>query len=151
MKRGFAVLLAIFLCSSVLAEDDTCKEDGGTAYCFGPEVGPWLYQVADAGTGANGLDEAATIAAYKAQYEANLSPYGVCSVTLTDNLPPLPPSSYGSGGVVSGDYTAALSMGIGQYLEAAWTLSTDSTSLQIPLVLHAVYGNACEYTNHHGV
>ena len=154
MQRGLLALLAIFLLlrqSRIYAEDDTCKEDGGTAYCFGPEVGPWQYQVSDGATTANGLNEAATIADYKAKYEDNLSPYGVCSVTLTDNRPPIPPSSYGTDGVMYGDFTAAISMGVGQYLHAYWMLSTDYVSRQVPLVLHAVYGNACEYTNHHGV
>lgn len=156
------ILLAVFFVIPLLAvnlaglaahaADDTCEKDGGTAYCFGPEVGPWTYQVGDGGGHKMGTDEAATIAAYKASVEAHLSTMGgLCSISLTDNRPAIPPSEYGTGDVTFGDYSTALSHGSTQYLNASWKLSTDYLSYQIPLVLHAVYGNQCQYTRHHGV
>lgn len=148
------VLLALALGFNVaaFAEDDTCKKDGGDAYCFAPEIGPYWFQVTDGNVVVTtGYSEAGAISDYEAAYTAAYSPYGICSVTLTDNRPSIPPPSIGTGSVEYGDYGTALFGGVGQYLQASWKLSIDQQAMQIPLVMHAVYGNACEYVNHHGV
>jgi hypothetical protein len=61
-------LLGCALSFVTSAQDDKCVEDGGTAYCIGPEVGPWSYQVADSYNVGQGPTEAVAIERYKQHY-----------------------------------------------------------------------------------
>jgi YD repeat-containing protein len=144
------VLLPLLVGFNALAQDDICKEQGGTADCIGPLTGPYTFQLSDGFNYVEGTDEAATIAAYEAVYTAALTPFGLCSFSLVDNRPPIPPASYGTGTIQYGDYGTALFAGTGQYLNVSWRLSVDWHAEQIPLRVSAVYGDQCQFSGTHG-
>jgi hypothetical protein len=104
-----AAILAVAVSFEAAAQ---CKEDGGTAYCIGPVVGPYRYQVSDGFTSAQGSDEASTIEAFRQKY---MTDNNACTVTLTDNLPSEPSVPIGIGHSHDGDYAAALADGSTQF------------------------------------
>jgi RHS repeat-associated protein len=111
---------------------DTCTENGGTAYCVGPEVGPFKYQVSDGNIAvAQGASEAGTIAAYN---QAFVTAFAPCTYNVSNNLPPYQPAQVGNGNASTGNYSQALNSGSGQYWVMAWTLSTETMTERIPLV-----------------
>src|SRR4051794_22220601 len=133
IARLFDVLLVVVATYSLGtpisagAADDTCKEDGGPAYCVGPEVGAYAYQVSDGYRAvAQGTSEAKTINTYQQM----ISPQ-FCSSTLTNNLPTQPPVPEGHGSESSGDYNAGMA-GTAQYWNRARTLSTEQTLMRMP-------------------
>src|SRR5688572_27186372 len=92
------------------AQDDQCVEDGGTAYCVGPEVGPWFYQVSDSYNTGQGPTEAITIERYKQSYRNNIELGNAtpCEISVVDIAPAWPPIEIGHGSAMEGDYFNAL-------------------------------------------
>jgi RHS repeat-associated protein len=129
----FILLVAILAPNACVAASDTC---GTEAYCVGPEVGPYRYQVADGYTSAQGSAEAETIAAYRQKIS---DAYNACSVTLTDALPPWQSPGIGTGSANDGDYTTALRDGSTHYWGLTWRLSTEYVAQRIPLILNVTY------------
>src|SRR5262245_59046870 len=97
---SWTAILAVFLFSASLLcaprtalaiADDTCVEQGGTADCTGPEVGPYFYTLATWGWTSGSVTSEAQAFALA---ETSLLSGGVCTVSF-DNPPwyPLPPVS----------------------------------------------------------
>src|SRR6267143_868607 len=139
--------LATSICVSVPAvasNPDTCSESGGPAYCVGPEIGPYWYQVSDGNIGVGrGPDQATAVAAYQQTVVQHYTPYNLCNINVTNDLPPWPLATPGGGSAQSGDYTQALYYGNGQYWSINWVFSTEGNSQIIPLVYKITYGSGC--------
>jgi RHS repeat-associated protein len=114
--------------------EDTCKWDGGTATCRGPQVTAFRYQVASVNLGNQGDSESNAIAAYEQAFRDTYKP---CTLTLS-NLPWQPlPSATPAGNAETGNYSAALLQGIGEYHSWAWALWHEYNQTKIPVRIAA--------------
>lgn len=127
----------------------TCSELGGTAYCVGPEVGPYQYNLdfPPTGLGAHGPDEASAIAGF---IQVITNSYNACTLSLDDS--PLPPWQstvpIPSGTVQEGNVGDALS-GTGTYWGRTFQYYTETYMLKIPMIMQGTYPNSgtppCNY------
>lgn len=123
------------------AAGDTCIEDGGSAECIGPVVGPYRYQVQLPGFKAflaaseqqaiDALDAAWTVARHACNVEISGLPWQ-----------PVPTPAPG-GQLVIGNLQQA-SVGNGTFWRVNWRFGLESGQLKIPLTTDTTFYN---YTN----
>lgn len=95
---------------SLAAQQDTCIEQGGTAECTGPQVGPYTYGLYSPGWSSGTLGSEASVMDL---IQGNFEAWGACTISINDPpWQPLPPGGSSTFMVGSVQYTIMVDIGV---------------------------------------